>query len=242
MEENVKRYFTELGTHYHTGSETNIELLTRMERVASLWVRGDVLDIGSGGIIHFRLDNVSSLTLVDIAPNLLEAPRIVEGDTLVPVSFDRITTKESDALFLPFDDETFDTVTLFYVCHHLSVLTVELSRERAIVALREAGRVLKKNGVLLVCEANATLLSKPVQYLLFGILYRLFARYGKPLPYFFSRRRLVRLLHAAEFSVISITPLRWGRWVYNPLLPAMKIPGWLWSLVLRTDLLVAKRK
>jgi ubiquinone/menaquinone biosynthesis C-methylase UbiE len=242
MEENAKRYFNELGVHYHQGSETNIELLKRMDEAASLWVRGDVLDIGSGGIIHFRLDRVSSLTLVDVAINLLDTPRIVRGDALVPVAFDRITTKESDALFLPFEDESFDTVTLFYVCHHLSVMSVQLSRERTIVALREARRVLKRNGVLLVCEANATLLARPLQNLAFGALYRLFARLGKPLPYFFSRSRLIRLLHAAEFSVISITPLRWGRWVYNPLLPGLPIPGWLWSLALGTNLLVAKRK
>jgi ubiquinone/menaquinone biosynthesis C-methylase UbiE len=240
MEDNARRYFNDLGMNYHSGSKTNIDLLARLDRAASLWVRGDVLDIGSGGIIHFRLENVSSLTLLDVAVNLLEAPRIVQDGALVPVTFGRLTTKEGSAFFLPFDDESFDTVTLFYVCHHLSVMTVELSRERAIVALREARRVLKKNGVLVVCEASATVASRIVQRLAFRALYRVFARMGKPLPYFFSRHSLVDMLHRADFSLLAITPLKWGRRVYNPLTPKLRVPGALWSIVLKTNLFVAK--
>ena len=244
----VARYFAGLSTAYHVGSETNLDLLERMQQVASLWVRGDVLDVGSGGLVHFALDAVKSLTLVDVATTALADPKLLDKGALVSLltspqalSLAKLTLKEADALFLPFEDASFDTVTLFYICHHLSLLNVELSRERTIIALREAARVLRRQGVLLVCEATTTALSAPAQDLLFGALSRVAARWGKPLPYFFSRRRLIRLLHAAGLAVVAITPLTWGRRVYNPLFPSWTVPGWLWGLGLRVNLFVVKR-
>lgn len=244
----VARYFAGLSTAYHTGSETNLDLLERMQQVASLWVRGDVLDVGSGGLVHFSLERVRTLTLVDVATTALAEPKILHAGALCPLwdsprarGVRAFETKEADALFLPFEDATYDTVTLFYLCHHLSLLNVALSRERTIIALREAARVLRRSGVLLVCEANTTALSAPAQDLLFGVLSRLAARWGKPMPYFFTRRRLIRLLHAAGLSVVAITPLAWSRRVYNPLFPSWTVPGWLWGLGLRVHLIVAKR-
>ena len=108
--------------------------------------KGDVvLDLAGGtGDIALRMARrvgpKGSVVLADINPWMLaEAQRRLVGNPLAS----RITLREADAENLPFDDDTFDVVTIGFGLRNVT------HQDRAI---REIRRVLKPGGRLVVLE------------------------------------------------------------------------------------------
>lgn len=104
-------------------------------------VDGDVLELGCGtGFFGVNLTKAGrltgSLTLSDLSPRMLEVASANAAANGVEVA-----TAVADAESLPFDDATFDLVLGHAFLHHLPIPGV---------AIREAHRVLRPGGRLLV--------------------------------------------------------------------------------------------
>lgn len=103
--------------------------------------RGRVLDVGGGtgaNLPHFPREQVSAIVLLDPSIGMLDlAQRKAAGLGL------EVQTVERQAEDLPFADESFDTVVFT-----LSLCTIP----DPVRALREARRVLRPSGRLLVLE------------------------------------------------------------------------------------------
>jgi ubiquinone/menaquinone biosynthesis C-methylase UbiE len=103
--------------------------------------RGRVLDVGAGtgaNLPHYPWDQIERLILLDPSPGMLERAR--RRATELGVAIKIVERRAED---LPFADESFDTV----VCT-LALCTIP----DPAAALREARRVLRPTGRLLVLE------------------------------------------------------------------------------------------
>jgi len=102
---------------------------------------GELLDIGSGtgAVLCHLADRASEATGVDISP----AMRVVARTRVREAGITNCTLRQGDMHALPFADNSFDTVLLD------QVLTLS---ERPRDALREASRVLRNSGRLLVLD------------------------------------------------------------------------------------------
>jgi ArsR family transcriptional regulator len=100
------------------------------------WVVGD-LGCGSGPLSSSLAPFVRRVVAVDGSETMLEAAR----ERLS--RFDNVDLRRGELEALPIDDESLDAATLVLVLHHLS---------DPIVVLREAARVLRPGGKLLIVD------------------------------------------------------------------------------------------
>jgi ubiquinone/menaquinone biosynthesis C-methylase UbiE len=103
-----------------------------------------VLDLGCGaGHASFALaEGGAEVTAYDLAPEMLAIVETEAGRR----GLDRLHTRHGPAERLPFQDATFDLVVTRLSAHHWSDVPA---------ALREAGRVLKPGGSLIVIDVIA---------------------------------------------------------------------------------------
>lgn len=125
-----------------------------------------LLDVATGtGDLAIKLARTMpdcSVTGIDLSDGMLAVGRQKVADAGLS---DRIGFMQADCLALPFDDDTFDAVTVAYGVRNF---------ERLADGYREMARVLKPGGMLCVIE-----LSTPRGWLT-GPLYRLYTRYVIP--------------------------------------------------------------
>jgi len=107
--------------------------------LAGEWVVAD-LGCGTGNVSELLSPCVGRVVAVDSSPVMLEAARL----RLAGVK--NVEFVEGDLVRLPLGDESVDAAVVALVLHHL---------ERPAEALREAGRVLKRGGSVLVVDMIA---------------------------------------------------------------------------------------
>jgi ubiquinone/menaquinone biosynthesis C-methylase UbiE len=234
-----KEYFDKIAAEYEAGNLVFVEFKERLSKVVSPYIRGKVLDIGNGGMINFNVAGAKSLTLVDVAGDLLKSPKIVKDGKFVALKTRKKVEKlEASALDLPFRNAAFDTVCLFDVIHHLSVSRLDASRKNAEVAVKEAWRVLKPGGKLIVLEDCPTWPFKAILDWGYDFWYKVLWQFKKPLPYFLSEKQLLTFLMRNGFLIRDIKGLAWSKRIYLPIFPFWSPPGWLWELVLKSRLFI----
>jgi len=121
-------------------SASRTDLWPEMERFRSFVKPGDrVLDIGCGNGRAYQLFEGQAIEYegVDVSGRLIAHARERVHDLLATFRVGSITK-------LPYDDGDFDTAICVAVLHHIP------SREYRLAALREAARVLKTGGRLLM--------------------------------------------------------------------------------------------
>lgn len=234
--EHQKQYFESLGTDYAQGYQETIPFLERIYAAASPWVRGDVLDIGNGGLAEWDIARADRAVFVDLSVKSLLAPHTIADGKLRPLNEQesaRVGVVGGNVLALPFADDSFDTVVMIYVAHHLSVGSRRASRANVATALAEARRVLRPDGRMVFLENIPSHPMKFAQEAGFWVGFRTMARFGKPLPYFLSRAQIHRLTREAGFTIHKETRIAWEPRVHQPLFPSWAPPGWLWEGLLR---------
>jgi ArsR family transcriptional regulator len=97
------------------------------------------LGTGSGRMLALLSDRVKSGIGIDLSPDMLRVARY----TLSEERFAHLSVQQSDLTCTPLGDGVVDLVTLHQVLHHL---------DRPGDALREASRLLKSDGTLLVVD------------------------------------------------------------------------------------------
>lgn len=127
-----------------------------------------ILDVGSGtGFVAMvlcpYLNKKDKFICLDISPKMLDQCRA----NLNSLGFDcELIYKQYDGLNLPFENESIDILTLNSVLHHVF---------NTSTFLKEVGRILKKDGYLIVGhEANSKFYKNKIIWTLYRILYLLY--------------------------------------------------------------------
>jgi ubiquinone/menaquinone biosynthesis C-methylase UbiE len=142
------RYFSDHLREYGRAI-AEFETSRRIRSFVSERVRGvgHLLDVGNGGVFCYDTRSIEKITAVDLFLDQLP-PDIVAQ--YIPRN---ATAKQGSALALPELDASCDMVLMVMVLHHLAGRHWRESWENVRVALREATRVLRPGGRLLVVES-----------------------------------------------------------------------------------------
>lgn len=235
-------YFNNLSSHYGEGNELNADFIERLIMLTSPFIHGNVLDIGNGGILGFDYRKADSVTVGDLAFELLKTlktPR--DGKLEVIKNTSKIKRVELNVLNLPFKDNSFDTVVMFNVAHHLSVSSLSQSKKNVNLAFKEIRRVLKKDGTFILLENCPALFIKAGIDLTYEFWYWLLIKFKKPLPYFLSKGQISKFLKKQKMTVLRVIGMHWSKKIYQPIMPWFSPPGWLWEMVLKNQLFVVKK-
>lgn len=113
-----------------------------VERLAELGARGRMLDLGTGPghiplLVCERFPD-ATVVAIDLSPRMLEH---AERRRAASPHASRIELRLGDAKGLPFDDASFDVVFSNTILHHVA---------EPLGMLREAARVLRPGGVLMI--------------------------------------------------------------------------------------------
>lgn len=236
-------YFNSLSDQYVEGNDLFVDLLKDIKKLTTKYINGDVLDVGSGGIISFEYKKARTVTLTDIAEELIKSPKVLEGDKFKLVNSKKIKALKASAMKLPFKDKSFDVVMMFNVVHHLSVNKITGSQRNAQKAFKEIHRVLKTGGVFIFVDNFPTLLFKALQELSYEMAYWLLLKLtNKPLPYFLSEQQAKKYLSDVKFEIEDIENMKWPKKIYLPVFPLFSPPGWLWEMVLKNRMYICLKK
>lgn len=239
--EHQKKYFNKISASYQEQSEANLSSIAKFNKVTEVFIRGDVLDIGSGGIIGYETKNTRTITITDIAPETLKNPRRLLNGKLVPFKSKKLTSVVANVVSLPFSNKSFDTAVMVTTAHHLSVLSINKTRENIKKSFREINRVLRQDGFFIIHECFLPPLLKLAQEIFFVPLFCVFEKFGKPLPYFMSENQLKKILNSEGFRIAKITMIKSDRKVYIPIFPFFSPPGWLWDKLQPSKTYICKK-
>lgn len=237
-----KEYFNQIASGYSEANSATIPILEKVKEITDPFIKGDVLDIGNGGVISFNTKKARSVTLADLAVDLLKNPRILDSGKLKTLSLKQFKFMEANVMKMPFKDSSFNTVLMLNVAHHLSVSTTLGSRKNVGTAMTEIRRVLKKNSTFIFLENCPTPLFKLFYNLFYSLAFQMLKIFQKPLPYFLSENEIVSLLRKNKFRVEARDQISWGSRVYLPIFPLLSPPGWLWSIFLKNKIFICNNK
>lgn len=240
-----KKYFESIAKGYIRRNLPMISFFEKLKRATTGYPKGDVLVVGSGGLINFDIKNAKSIFLTDITSEILKNPRIIEKGKIRTINnklMSKTKIMEANVMDLAFSDRSFDTVIMFYIIHHLSAPSLLDSRKNVQRAFSEIYRVLRKNGVLLMDDNCPGLLFKFFQDLMYECLHFFLSKFGKPLPYFLSQDEIINLLQEEGFAIIEEKRIPITGKIYLPIFPHISPPVWLWELFFKNRFIVAEKK
>ena len=103
-----------------------------------------VVDIGNGGVCDYDTELVGEITAIDLFFDDMPPAYVIP---------ENVTLKKGSALELAEPDDSFDCAVMVMLIHHLVGKDVKECIENLRRALREAHRVLRPGGILIVSES-----------------------------------------------------------------------------------------
>lgn len=168
-------------------------------------IQGRVLDVGNGGVFNYDVASAKEIVAVDIATK-----PAATGDFPVPVEF-----RWGDAVKLPVESDSFDTVIIQSVIHHLAESTYSLSRERAAKAIAEAFRALKPGGRLVIMEPCLPVFCERIERFSYPVFKWLLQRIGHPYVFQWNSNTIAQFAREAGFQQVQATRIPLGKWVIH---------------------------
>jgi SAM-dependent methyltransferase len=166
---------------------------------------GCVLDIGNGGVINYDLQPLDRVVVVDIAPAV--------GEKLQNLG--KVFFQCGDALALPAAAETFDTVLLQQLIHHLAEKQAAETESRARKACAEAYRALRPGGKVVIMESCLPKAWEKLERLLFPFFCVFLNTIGHPLVFQWNWESISSFLADAGFVQIETTHCPLGKWIIH---------------------------
>jgi SAM-dependent methyltransferase len=175
-----------------------------------------LLDIGNGGVFDYDVDLVKSILALDL---FLDDINTSSYPT-------HIAFKTGSALNIPEADQSFDGVIMVMLLHHLVGKTVAESINNTRVAIREAFRVLKPGGKLIIVESCVPgwfYAFEKVVFLLAAKVINSILPHPMTLQY---PAHLITQIASADSSDIEVLRISKGRWVlqYGYKFPSILTP------------------
>jgi len=194
-----KAYFSGSVKNYRRSMLMHLTPIKHFYRLSSKYIKGEVLDVGSGGLITYDIAKAKSVLLTDISEDLIRSPQKIVNDRLEFVNDDRAKTKVANVFKLPFKKSSFDTVLVLSVLHHLSLPKVASNYRNLDNALKESYRVVKPKGYLLIWESCLSILISRIYKFFYEVTYSFFIKFNKPLPYFFFSSGRIKFFEGKRF-------------------------------------------
>ena len=183
-----------------------------------------LLDIGNGGVFDYDIGLVHSIVALDLFLDDLPASYVCPTN---------VTLKTGSALSVPESDESFEGVLVVMLIHHLTGKTVGESLDNVRCAVREAFRVLRPGGKLVIIESCVPQwfylfergVFRPASFLINALL-----QHPATLQYPVS---LLAQIIQEHSSKVEVVPIPKGRWVlqYGFKFPAALTPVTPYKLV-----------
>lgn len=193
----IKEMFDQIANNYDSNNNLisfGTHKYVKKKAVESFYFSGKCLDLctGTGDIAYFLKENCDVIGL-DFSKNMLEIAKQKHPD---------INFIEGDCTNLPFEDNSFDVVTISFGLRNI---------EDYDKALNEIQRVLKPNGIFFHLDfGKKNIFANFIFDYFIPILVKIF--YGNNLPYkylvqskqlFFSEKELENLFEKHKFQVIN---------------------------------------
>lgn len=196
--ERTKRYFDKNVDRLKRLKQHKQSVIVRETALAlKSELKGKVLDIGSGGRVYYSLDKVDKLVSLDISS---ESLKIREGKQ-------KIEFTQGDARNLPMKNDTFDSVLMSYIIHHLAANKVADTYKHVEGCLREIYRILNNSGKILIADPICPKIIQKIENIFFNFSRATLNLLSKPMVYFFSLQDLISILDKVGFKKISFFKL-----------------------------------
>ena len=189
---------------YHTLVET-LDTYNNLRDSLGGILQGDVIDVGSGGVISYPVEGITSLTLVDIA-TITPGPSVQALQCPVTITY-------SDAASLELPSDSGDCVHMQMLLHHLAEESFARSKERLYSAIHEAHRVLRPGGKLVIVESGLPKWIEVIERVMFRITAALLRKIDHPLVFQWTPSTVEAACKAAGFEEIERQPIARGSWM-----------------------------
>lgn len=212
-------FFNALGSDYtDTVAREYATIYTRTVNAINGHIRGDLLDIGSGGVNLFSPAGVH--LFYDISPVLLslhsrgDKESRVKNRGAVKSCVNSMGAVQSgnqsrfqvcgESATLPFISESFDTVLFHFSIHHFAQERFTLTVDYVERAIHEAKRVLRPEGKIIIAENTLSDSVEMAEAILFPVVSKSLEVLNSPPVFLFSEKRLTRILRKVGLTSDTI--------------------------------------
>jgi SAM-dependent methyltransferase len=133
------------GNKSYSAHVTSLDSYRRLREAldAQLYDCGRLLDVGNGGVFDYDTGVSEEITALDLFLDDIDVSSYPANIRFV----------QGSALSMPFPEQSFDSVAIVMLLHHLVGGTVEESRRNVQQCISECRRVLKPGGRLVIAES-----------------------------------------------------------------------------------------
>jgi SAM-dependent methyltransferase len=199
----------------------NVDQIDTYQRIrsaltAELGGMGVVLDVGNGGVFDYDTSVVKAVTGLDLF--LDDLPK----DMKFPAN---VTMERGDALAIPKADASYDGVVMVMLLHHLTGKSVRQCKANLERAVREAHRVLRPGGRLVIVESCVPRWFHRIECALYPAAVPIINRTLTHPPAFqHTIEEIVELLRATFDTAPAARLIPKGKFVLQL---GFKVPSWL---------------
>ena len=213
----VQSYFRKIYSDYQEKVEREdvTDVYSRIKENIEPRLTGIVIDIGSGGVSHYRNPAIRSVISVD---NVLEFLRHSKDKTVLNVA--------GDIRALPLKSGSADRIVIQFVIHHLTENRLAKNLRNVEAAVAESSRILRPGGEVFFVDSMVPFPLEMVERTGYFPAYHLLRILNKPMVFFFSARSFCCLLRRYRLAPGRIQKIDWGKMAEASaaLFPRLKFP------------------
>jgi SAM-dependent methyltransferase len=213
----VRSYFRKIYSNYQEKVEREdvADVHSRIKENIESHLTGIVVDIGSGGVSHYRNPAIRRVISVD---NVLEFLSHSKDKTVLNVA--------GDIRALPLKNGTADRIVVQFVIHHLTEDRLAKNLRNVEEAVAESSRILRPGGEVFFVDSMVPFALEMIERPGYVPAYLLLRILNKPMVFFFSVRSFCRLLRLYRLAPGRIQKIDWGKMAdaSSALFPRLKFP------------------
>lgn len=217
----IRAHFTNHSHRYHqVVRNVNKQLYKNIESELNQNLRGVVLDIGSANVFGYDVNKLQQVIAVDLS---------FDDETQDSEKIKHIVGDARDLRDI--DSDSCDSVIMQFLLHHIVEKSKKLTDNSVLACLKEARRVLKPEGRLIIIEMLVLPFIEFVEDILYAVNHRLLGLINRPMVKFYSKKGLLLKLRSAGFEQIRTKKIAMGKWIdpFGALFPGVvKLPVFLY--------------